>query len=55
MCALGTKTNCLTFNTTSDTCQVCNNKYYLLGGECLPHDEVSNCMTYSKTVNGVCE
>ena len=55
-CKAGTKTNCLTYNSTQNLCTVCNNKFYLVtaDGTCVAHNVIANCTTYHATTKHKC-
>ena len=53
-CVVGSVDNCYSYQPQADTCETCKNKYYLSNAACEPHNLISNCKSYSKTIQDEC-
>lgn len=55
ICNRGDIPNCKTYqNNSSTNCLACSNGFYLEGGECKQHRQISKCVTYSGLVPNAC-
>ena len=53
-CSKGDREFCKVYQRNAPLCSVCDNKYYLQNGTCLPHDVIPSCEVYHPRIKNVC-
>lgn len=54
LCVQGGKEFCKVYERDTNECLVCENRYYLAGGECEPHEDLVYCGVYSNVLKDSC-